>query len=71
MSNTWDVLNARIAAKWSNRPLRVDFHGLETILRQILREYRLSRGNANAVLQMMDDAIAAWTGRGNELEQGG
>ena len=60
----------RIESAWGN--LSVDYAGLEDVLRQILREYYenvdnriiAKRKSPYLTLDLIDEAIAAFTGRG-------
>ena len=63
---TRDEIKAKIEIVWDFSPIKTDWLGLEHCLRSILREKTISPTDA---LLLIDDAIAAYTGRGNQLEQ--
>jgi len=56
---------AAIKAAWAARSIKMDWEGLENTLRAILANCRVADQN-DTVLQI-DDAIAAFTKRGNAL----
>lgn len=74
-----DETFARIAEKveqvWNRdkRGLKMDWIGMEAMLREVVRAYRGSErpGGEAAIIAMrlVDDVIAAYTLRGNELPQ--
>ena len=65
----------RIALQWSTKGMKVDWLALETILRDILRGYRGAAEvcpshqpeAARIALGRIDEALGAWTRRGQEL----
>ncbi len=68
-------LRARIGAQWDarGRP-KMDWLGLEDVLRDILRAYKEgdpgpgeTQTSAGQALALVDEALAAWTKRGGVL----
>lgn len=65
------VLNT-IEAQWDNDThrrsgARMDWIGMESLLRNIIRLYRYGRADGDEAISLVDDAMAAFTRRGNEL----
>ena len=53
------TIKERIDAAWESRKLKTDWLGLESVLRDILR-----KAAPTPELRTIDEAIAAFTGRG-------
>ena len=56
-----------IQAAWMSRSIKVEWLLLETTLRQILKNYKDNHLNPTDALMLVDEAVAAFTKRGNEL----
>lgn len=58
-------IRAKIELAWDNTNCKMNWSGLENCLRSILREKTLDN---HIALDLIDETIAAFTGRGNERQ---
>lgn len=61
------LLKDVVEQQWTGRALTVNWLELEQVHRTILHEYKNGRFTAEQALKWMDEAIAAYTRRGNVL----
>ena len=67
MMNTLDKVKAQIELQWDKTPVKTDWIDMEACLRSILRENHVKTINDATTVYLMDEAIAAFTGRGGQL----
>ncbi len=68
-TSTVDEIKALISAQWKmSTTKKINWEGLESVARSILREEDCKSITAEEALKLIDEAIAAWTLRGRELK---
>lgn len=60
-------IQSAIEAEWKEESGRMDWLGMEQLIRLTLRAFRVNELKPNEIINKIDEIVAVFTKRGNEL----